>query len=158
MSTDDWLTWRVGRELYASALAEVAEIRPFEPPAPLPVPRPHIVGTLRWQGRHVPVIDLRTRMGASPRCTPATALLVLAWPQRTVAVVVDAVLEAVSLAARDIIAPPAINRRGDGACIVGIAATGPAAGVQTLILLDLERLLGGEAAPVQNTCSGARNS
>ena len=44
------------------------------------------------------------------------------------------------------------------ACIVGIAATGPAAGVQTLILLDLERLLGGEAAPVQNTCSGARNS
>ena len=59
---------------------------------------------------------------------------------------------------RDIIAPPAINRRGDGACIVGIAATGPAAGVQTLILLDLERLLGGEAAPVQNTCSGARNS
>jgi len=85
------LTFLVDGEAYGVDIGQAREIRCFETPTPVAGATPDRLGLINLRGTIVPVVDLRTRLGAAT--LPAdgqTAVMVVQIVARLVGVVVDA--------------------------------------------------------------------
>jgi purine-binding chemotaxis protein CheW len=131
------VVFRVGGQEFAFNIFHVQRILRHEAPAPLPKAPAFLEGVLQVQGAVVPVIDLRKRFELQAPQREETRTMVLEAEGLTVAVVVDAVVEVVRVAAGAVVAPPAVVRGLAAEYIQGIITLGS----RTIILLQTGRLL-----------------
>src|SRR5436190_24149971 len=105
------VVFRVGGQEFAFNVFHVQRILRYERPSPLPRAPAFLEGVLQVQGAVVPVIDLRKRfeLGAAPQ-REETRTMVLEAEGLVVAVVVDAVLEVLRVAASAVTPPPPVVR------------------------------------------------
>ena len=94
--------FQVAGKSFAIDLTQVERIIDYREPTKTPRRPPHVDGVLEDQGRYVPVVNLRKRLGVSDvgPAHPAVLLIADAGPDPLVGLVVDQVLRILSLPAR----------------------------------------------------------
>ncbi len=132
------VVFRVGGQEFAFNVFHVQRILRYEKPSPLPKAPAFLEGVLQIQGAVVPVIDLRKRfeLGDAPQ-REETRTMVLEAEGVVVAVVVDAVVEVLRVAADAVTASPSVVRGLAAEYIQGIISLGS----RTVILLQTGRLV-----------------
>ncbi|WP_044562734.1 chemotaxis protein CheW [Azospirillum sp. B4] len=135
-----FVTLGIEREVYAVPVQSVVEILDMRPVFRIPEAPPYLAGLIDVRGRGVPVIDLRLKLGLSPRAaTEHTRILVLEVPingrETALGLIADRVFEVMPLDLSQLEAPPdigvawrsdyirGVGRRGDGFVIVFDLAT-----------------------------------
>jgi purine-binding chemotaxis protein CheW len=89
---DDAVVARMGAGRFAIPLTEVAEVGKVPSITRVPGVPAWVAGVANWRGRILPVLDLRTLLGADPApIGPTARLMVLTADGNTVAAVVDGV-------------------------------------------------------------------
>ena len=141
MSTTDAaqiVTFRLGDDLFAADIAAVERVLRYTAPTPVPNVPAWIEGVVDYQGRVVPVINLRARfeLPAAP-VKNETRVLVFNSGGEFIAATVDAVLEVAPLDAASLAPPPPLFRGVAGEYLRGIVRRGE----RLIIYLDVERLL-----------------
>ena len=104
------LVWTAGGGRYAVPLAAVVEVvRPVWV-TPVPEVPEHVLGMIRFRQAVVPVIDLRVRFGpAQPAFLYANRFMIVRIGDRSVALVVDEVIDLVEFRGTDVHAPDAFT-------------------------------------------------
>jgi purine-binding chemotaxis protein CheW len=141
------LTFTLGDETYGVDILRVQEIRGWAPVTRIPQAQAHVLGVLNLRGSIVPIVDLRMRFEL-PRAeyTPLTVIIVLsvesAQGRRDFGLVVDGVSDVVDVALGDVKQAPDLGQQANTEFIAGLAAVSG----RMLMLLDIDRLIGGEVA------------
>ena len=153
-----YLTFALGREEYGLQILKVREIIGFMDITAVPQTPAYVRGVINLRGQVISVVDLRAKFGmpAADR-TDQTCIIVVEIRQPgtggggqggaggrklSTGIVVDRVSEVLSIAADAIEEPPAFGTGVSTDFIVGMAKAGH--GVK--ILLDIDRVLGGDGA------------
>jgi purine-binding chemotaxis protein CheW len=138
-----FLTFRLGNEIYGLNILRVKEIRGWLPVTGIPQSPPHVLGILNLRGAVVPIVDLRRRFElASADFTPVTVVIVLSLEApkggtRECGVVVDSVSDVVDLDPAAIRPAPALNGHSLANYILGVAECDD----RMVMLMDIEGLL-----------------
>ncbi|GIZ52804.1 chemotaxis protein CheW [Noviherbaspirillum aridicola] len=138
----DHLVFRLGDEEYAIEVGKVRELLRYEPATAAEGANGARNAAIVFRGRMLPAVDLRARLSLAPGPIERRAVsIVLSLAGAQACLVVDDVLEMVSLTADRIIPAPEIAAGGIYlGCLTGLALLDG----RSLMLLDPERLL---AAP-----------
>ena len=132
------VTFRVGDDQFAVDVATVERVLRYSRPAAVPQLPEWIEGVIEYEGRAVPVIDLRRRFGmrrAAPRLE--TRVILFAVGEEWVGAVVDAVLEVKAFSHEQLAPPPALFRGLSAEYLRGLLREESG----MLIFLDISRLL-----------------
>ena len=131
------VTFRLGDELFAADIFSVERVLRYAAPTPVPNVPEWIDGVIDYQGRVVPVINLRKRFELPEAPRPADArILVLTVDDEWVAATVDAVLDVSVLDASRLAPPPALFRGLAGGYLRGLVRRGE----RLVVFLDVPRL------------------
>jgi len=141
------LTFTLGDETYGVDILRVQEIRGWSPVTRIPQSQPHVLGVLNLRGSIVPIVDMRMRFSLQlAQYTPLTVIIVLAVesPQgrRDFGVVVDGVSDVVDVALAEVKPAPELGAQANTEFIAG----SPSVTGRMVMLLDIDRLIGGEVA------------
>ena len=141
MTTSDQsqiVTFRLGDDLFAADIYAVERVLRWQEPTPIPNVPVWIEGVLEYQGRVVPVINLRRRfeMPSAP-VQNDTRVLIFNSGGEWIAVTVDAVLDVSALPAGRVSPPPTLFRGLAGEYLKGIIRRDQ----RLVIFLDVTRLL-----------------
>jgi purine-binding chemotaxis protein CheW len=133
------IVWfRLGSDYFAVDIFAVERVLRYQTPTAVPNVPEWIEGVIEYQGRVLPVVNLRRRfqLPAVP-ATAETRVLVLKSGSEWVGAVVDAVLEVASFDEALLSPPPALFRGLASEYLRGIVRLGD----RLLIFLEVERLL-----------------
>jgi purine-binding chemotaxis protein CheW len=140
MSTeaDKLVTFRLGEDLFAADIYSVERVLRYTAPTPVPDMPAYIEGVMDYQGRVVPIVNLRLRfeLPAAPAVSE-TRTLVLNVAGEWIGVVVDAVTEVASYDKAAVSAPPKLFRGLSAEYLKGIVRRGD----RLVIFLDVDHLL-----------------
>ena len=140
MSTeaDKLVTFRLGEDLFAADIFSVERVLRYAAPTSVPDMPPYIEGVMDYQGRVVPLVNLRLRfeLPAAPAETE-TRTLVLNVGGEWIGVVVDAVSEVAPYDKEAVSPPPKLFRGLSAEYLKGIVRRGE----RLVIFLDVEQLL-----------------
>jgi purine-binding chemotaxis protein CheW len=131
------VVFRIGGHQFAFGILEVERILRYESPVPLPKAPEFLEGVLTYGGRSVPVVDLRKRLDVEAENRDETRLMILEWEQGKIGVVVDAVVELLTVAAEEVTSPPPIVRGLAAKYISGIIARED----RTIVVLAVAKIL-----------------
>jgi purine-binding chemotaxis protein CheW len=147
-----YLTFRLGGEDYGLEILKVQEIIGLMRVTPVPQ-TPHCIrGVINLRGKVIPVVDLRLKFGMDAAAdTDHTCVIVVEVEGNRVGIIVDDVCEVLDIAAAAIEPPPAMGRDMDRDFILGMGKVGD----RVKILLDIERVLVGDAAGLECATSEA---
>ena len=141
MSTTDLsqiVTFRLGDDLFAADIFAVERVLRWQDPTPIPNVPAWIEGVLEYQGRVVPVINLRRRFEMPPAPVQNdTRILIFNAGGEWIAATVDAVLEVSALEPSRLAPPPPLFRGLAGEYLKGIVRRDK----RLVIFLDVGRLL-----------------
>jgi purine-binding chemotaxis protein CheW len=138
-----YLTFRLGEEEYGVEIEKVQEIKGYSAITPIPNLPAHVGGVMNLRGTIIPVMNLRAKLGmAEVACTAFTVIVVVSVGQRTMGLVVDAVSEVLNIPMADIQPAPDFGADVDAGFIRGMTK----AGEKLVVVLDIDRVLGTEAA------------
>jgi purine-binding chemotaxis protein CheW len=141
------VTFRVAEEQFAADVAAVERILRYERPVGVPHLPEWVEGVLEYQGRVVPVIDLRRRFqlergeGGDADETRADGdgrVIVFAVGSEWVGAVVDAVLEVTAVPTEQVSPPPSLFRGLSADYLRGLVRRDDG---RMLIFLEVDRLL-----------------
>ena len=141
----EFLTCRLGGEHYGIDILMVQEIREIDRVTRVPHVAPYVRGVINLRGKVIPVMDLRVKFGMSPsEPTDQTVIIVVqcqaAGNDLTMGVLVDQVLEVLSIQQSQIEPPPCLGGASfDTEFILGIGKTED----RVVFLLDIGRVLSG---------------
>ena len=137
-TTSKIVTFRLGDDLFAADIYSVERVLRFQPPTPVPNVPAWIDGVIDYQGRVVPLINLRNRfeLPAAPP-GPETRILICNAGGEWIGGVVDAVLDVAPLEAGKLAPPPPMFRGLAGEYLMGIVRRGE----RLVVFLDVSRLL-----------------
>ena len=131
------VTFRLGDELFAADIFSVERVLRYTQPTPVPNVPTWIDGVIDYQGRVVPVIDLRKRFEFPAAAVPADGrILVLTIDGEWVAVTVDGVLDVSLLDPSRLAPPPALFRGLAAGYLRGVVRRGE----RLVVFLDVARL------------------
>lgn len=132
------VTFKLGDDLFAADIYSVERVLRHQEPTPIPNVPEWIEGVIDYQGRVVPVINLRRRfeLPAAP-VRAETRILVFNAGGDWVAGVVDAVLEVANLDTATVAPPPPLFRGLAGEYLRGIVRRSD----RLVVFLDVARLL-----------------
>jgi purine-binding chemotaxis protein CheW len=136
-------TFIVGGEEYALDIMRIKEI--INPLRITPVPKvpQFIEGVIELRGAIIPIVDLRAKLAMSEAAyNQFTVIIVVRVGAKTVGVVVDAVSDVLNIPTKDIQPTPDFGAQVDARFISGLAK----AGERLVVLLDIDKVLGGDAA------------
>ena len=135
--TSQIVTFRLGDELFAADIFSVERVLRYTPPTPVPNVPAWIVGVIDYQGRVVPVINLRRRFELPAAPVPADGrILVLAVEDEWVAATVDGVLDVSALEPSRLAPPPTLFRGLAASYVRGIVRRAD----RLVVFLDVARL------------------
>jgi purine-binding chemotaxis protein CheW len=140
MSTeaDKLVTFRLGEDLFAADIFSVERVLRYAVPTPVPDMPDYIEGVMDYQGRVVPIVNLRRRfeLSAAP-AVGETRILVLNVAGDWIGVVVDAVTEVAAYDRAAVSEPPKLFRGLSAEYLKGIVRRGD----RLVIFLDVDHLL-----------------
>jgi purine-binding chemotaxis protein CheW len=140
-----YLTFSLGQEEYGVEILKVQEIKGYSTITPIPNTPSHVKGVMNLRGTIIPVVDLRSKLGMpTAEYSPFTVIVVVKVGNKTMGLVVDAVSDVLNIPPRDLQPTPDFGAQVDAAFISGMAR----AGEKLVVLLDLDRVLTGEATAV----------
>jgi purine-binding chemotaxis protein CheW len=128
-----------GRE-HALPVEDVVEVLRMVAAAPLPEAPPWVDGVINLRGRAIPLVDLRSRLGA-PRREPDVSTPIIVVQARDAAevatgLVVDEVVEVLELGSEAMASPAPVTA---SSAVAGVAREGD----RLILVLDRERLCAG---------------
>lgn len=143
------LTFTLGDETYGVDILRVQEIRGYSRVTRIPQAPAHVLGVLNLRGSIVPIVDMRMRFKLErAEYTPLTVIIVLsvesAAGRRDFGVVVDGVSDVIDVAGGDVKPTPEMGAQVSTEFIKGLAAVSG----RMVMLLDIDRLIGGDVAGV----------
>jgi purine-binding chemotaxis protein CheW len=132
------VTFRLGDDLFAADIFSVERVLRYTAPTSVPDMPAYIEGVIDYQGRVVPLVNLRLRfeLPAAP-AIGETRILVLNVSGEWIGVVVDGVTEVASFDPAAVADPPRLFRGLAGEYLKGIVRRGD----RLVIFLDVDRLL-----------------
>ncbi len=136
-STDhhQYLTFIVAEEQYGVDILDVQEIKGYSAITRLPNMPEYMKGVVSLRGTIVPLVDLRMKFGMGATKTRSyTVIIVMMVNDQIVGFLVDAVLDVLDVAGKDIQPPPALGNQVDRAFMSGIANCDD----QSVTLLNIE--------------------
>lgn len=150
-----YLTFRLGAELYAIGILNIKEIMEYGAITTVPMLPAFIGGVINVRGAVVPVIDLLARFGkGASQVTKRTCIVILdletEGEMQSVGVMVDSVSEVVEILAADIEPAPTF---GAGIRADFIRGMGKIAG-KFVVILDVGRVLSVEEISALAQASG----
>ena len=124
-TAEQYLTYRIGDELYAMRIRNVREIRGWDPVARIPNTPAYVKGILNLRGTAVPVIDMRLRLAFDRAEYDRNTVVVvvrseIGGVERIAAMVVDAVADVISAGTDDIRQTPDFGGNVDTEFITGL--------------------------------------
>lgn len=140
------LSFTLESETYAVDILRVREIRGYSPVTRMPEAPAHMLGVLNLRGAIVPIIDMRRRIGIEPvEPSALTVVVVLSVEssrgRRDFGLVVDGVSDVLDLPSDDIRPAPEVNEACGEELVSGLAPLGE----RMVLLLDIDRMLGGDS-------------
>lgn len=150
-----YITFRLGDELFAVNVAQVREVLDLTPITKVPTAPAFMRGVVNVRGSAIPVVDLRQRFGLPPNAeTVNTRILVLELEiegePAVLGGIADSVHEVIELEPANIAPPPTIAMRWRSEFIHGIGKRGE----DFIILLDLNAVFSAsEMSSIQATAS-----
>lgn len=146
----EYLSFRLGAEEYGINILKVQEIRGYEAATRMVNAPPFVLGVLNLRGVIVPIVDLRIRFGmAEVKYDSQTVTIVLNIGTRVVGMVVDAVSDVVALTPVQIKPAPEFSGAVSTAQVIGIATVEQGEAQRMLILLEIDKLMGGGEMALQ---------
>ncbi len=135
---DKFLTFRLKEEDYGIAIKYVTEIIGIQKITLVPEMPSHIKGVINLRGKIIPVIDMRIRFRFEPKdYEERTCIIVVDMGGAAIGLVVDEVLEVLSIAEENIQLTRNFNRSANNQYIYGIGKIEE----NVKILLDVEKIL-----------------
>ena len=150
------VTFKLGDELFAADIFSVERVLRYMQPTPVPNVPEWIEGVIDYQGRVVPVVNLRRRFELSDAAVRTDGrILVMTVDDEWVAATVDGVLDVSALDASRLAPPPALFRGLAASFVRGIVRRGE----RLVVLLDVGRLFATDERIVMERPAGepARN-
>ncbi len=137
-----YLTFHLGKELYAINIMAVREILEYEEVTSMPMMPDFICGAINLRGRAVPVIDLARRMCQGEAAYSGRACIIIVemrYDETTldVGVIVDAVNRVIDLKTSDIDTTPTFGGNIRTDFLTGLGKVDG----QFIILLNIEKVL-----------------
>lgn len=132
-----YLTFKLNNRSFGVPIGTVKEINQIGEITPVPQSPNFVAGVINLRGRVIPVIDLRVKLDlvASP-FTRETCVIVIENPYGPMGMIVDAVMDVVSLTESQLEPPPLIQKTENKA-ITGVAKVES----RVLILLDFFEII-----------------
>jgi purine-binding chemotaxis protein CheW len=145
------VTFSVAGDDFATDIFSVERVLRYVPPRPVPNTPEWLLGVIDYQGRVVPVLDMRRRFELPPgKPGTQTRTIVFVVDGQWVAAVVDSVREVATVARSDIEPPPPIFRGLTREYLTGLFR-GPNS---VVIVLDASRLLTSQERLVLEAAAG----
>ena len=136
-----YLTFTLDQEEYGVEILKVQEIKGYSATTPIPNTPSHIKGVMNLRGTIIPVVDLRTKFSMeAAEYNQFTVIIVVTVGTKVVGLVVDAVSDVLNIPNADLQAPPDFGAQVDITFIKGMTK----AGEKLVLVLDLDKVLGGE--------------
>lgn len=133
-----WVTFRLGHEIYGVDVLRVQEVRRHREIAPVPGADSDVLGIVNLRGSVVTVIDGRTRLGHTPEpITDTTRIVIVDVEGEMVGLLVDEVAEVVYLRRSEIDGSPRVNSDETRRFISGVCNKDD----KLYILLSIDKLL-----------------
>ena len=151
----EYLTFILGREEYGMDILKVQEIRGYDAVTHIANTPEFFKGVMNLRGVIVPIVDMRIKFNlGNPVYDEFTVVIIMNVLGRVIGMVVDGVSDVVSLQADQIKPPPQFGTGLDTEYITGLGT----ANAQMLILMDIERLLGGaDMQLMESVADGGQN-
>jgi purine-binding chemotaxis protein CheW len=132
------VTFRLGDDLFAADIFSVERVLRYTAPTAVPDMPDYIEGVIDYQGRVVPIVNLRRRFEMPDlEVRNETRILVLHGAGEWIGVVVDAVTAVTAFDPASVAPPPNLFRGLAAEYLKGIVRMGE----RLVIFLDVERLL-----------------
>ena len=136
-TTSQIVTFRLGEELFPADIFSVERVLRYTAPTPVPNVPEWIEGVIDYQGRVVPVINLRRRFEMSKAPVAADArILVLTVDGEWVAATVDGVLDVSALDPSRLAPPPPLFKGLTASYVRGVVRRGE----RLVVFLDVPNL------------------
>lgn len=133
-----FLTFSLGKEVYAIEIKFVTEIIGIQPITEVPELPPYVKGIINLRGRIIPVLDVRLRF--KKPCieyNDRTCTIVIEVHDCFVGLIVDHVSEVLSISEEEIVPPPEINKASENKFIHAIGKVGN----EVKLILDCKKLM-----------------
>lgn len=138
IESDKIVTFRLGDDLFAADIFSVERVLRYATPTSVPDMPEYIEGVIDYQGRVVPIVNLRRRFELPPsEVRSETRTLILHGGGEWIGVVVDAVTAVTSFDRAAVAPPPKLFRGLAGDYLKGLVRMGD----KLVIFLDVEKLL-----------------
>lgn len=152
--TAQYITFRLGEELFAINVGQVREVLDISQVTHVPTAPPYMRGVVNVRGSAIPVVDLRLRFGLPAAVeTVNTRILVLELEidgeQAVLGGIADSVHEVIELEPSQIAPPPTIAMRWRSEFIQGMGKRGD----EFIILLDINAVF--TASEMTSICATA---
>jgi purine-binding chemotaxis protein CheW len=146
LSANQYITFRLGNELFAIDVAGVREVLDLTQITHVPTAPPYMRGVVNVRGSAIPVVDLRQKFGLPvTNDTPITRILVLELSidgeQAVLGGIADSVHEVIELEPSQIAPPPTIAMRWRSEFIQGMGKRGD----EFIIVLDINAVFASDA-------------
>ena len=137
-----YLVFQLGSEEFGTGVLKVREIMKMQEITAVPQTPPFVKGVINLRGRVIPVIDLRMKFGLAPQdYTEHTCIVVVRTEssegELPMGVVVDGVVEVLTIAASDIEDTPDFGQGASTPYLLGMAKIKD----KVKILLDMDQVL-----------------
>ena len=140
-SSNEYLTFTLGKEEYGIEILKVQEIRCYEAVTHIANAPEFIKGVVNLRGIIVPIVDMRIKFNLGKvEYDEFTVVIILNVAGRVVGMVVDGVSDVIQLSAQQIRPAPDFSSSSfDTEYITGLGTLD----ARMLILVDIEKLMGG---------------
>ena len=146
--TSQYVTFRLGEEIFALSVTRVLEVLDVMPLTKVPQSAPFMCGVINVRGNVVPVVDLRLKFGLTPEeKTLTTRIMVVEFcmdgAMAVTGALADAVLDVMEIPEASIEPPPRVGTGRGIEYISGIARLGEA----FIMILDIDRVFSEDGEP-----------
>ncbi len=142
-----YMAFKLAAEEYGLQILKVREIIGLMEITRVPRTQEFVRGVINLRGKVIPVVDLRSKFGlARVEATEQSVIIVVQYPQgetdTTMGLLVDEVLEVLSIPAEHIEQAPSFGGADSCEFILGVGK----AGERMILLLDIGRILSADEA------------
>ena len=140
-----FLTFSIGHEIYGIEIRYVTEIIGIQPITEIPEVPDCVKGIINLRGKIIPVIDVRLKFKKDAvEYNDRTCIIVIDIKEVSIGLIVDNVVEVLSITDENIVDPPDYKTGFQSRYIKGIGKVG----TEVKLLLDSEKLLKDEEIEV----------